>query len=680
LALALAAYGPAYRAGFVWDDDSYVTANPTLEDRAGLVRIWLDAGANPQYYPLVFTSFWIERRLWGLDPTGYHAVNVLLHGMSAVLLWRALGRLAVPGAWLAGALFALHPVHVESVAWIAERKNVLSGVFFLSALVSYLRGALGPLRAQPTGRAAAGGGQGVFFLLSFVLYVLALLSKTVTAVLPASLAFLLVWKRGRLERRDFFWLGSMGVVGFWAASRTAWLEIHQVGAQGEAFELSLVERSLIAGRAFWFYLGKLAWPVPLCFVYPKWEIEPAAPAAWAFLASAVLLFAGLVALRRRLGGGPLAAFLHFAVALGPASGFFNVFPMRYSFVADHFQYLASLGPLSLAAAAGSRAFGGPARLAGRAGAVLLLAVLGVLTWKQAATYRDLETLWRATIERNPAATLAHWNLGRLLEERGDLDAAIAHYRAGLEIEPDHGELLVNLGNALARKGAVEEAIRCFERAIELDPRHPRAHYNLGVLLEQKGDSDRAFQEYLAAVRPLPDPGAIRTDFDKQVFALGRFGELGAAAHGRLAGLLLRSGKNRQAIAHYRAALSFQPDRPDLLANLANALAAEGRLEEAIPFYRRAIQLAPDDAVSHYNLALAYEERSELDRAILEYREALRLDPGFGAAHNNLAILYYKRGDYEAAWKEVEQARRHGVEPRRDFLEALSAKRRPASTF
>lgn len=681
------AYGPAYRAGFIWDDDSYVVDNTTLRDVAGLGRIWLEARANPQYYPMVFTSFWIERRLWGLEPLGYHAVNVGLHAACAVLLWRLLRALAIPGAWLGGALFALHPVHVESVAWIAERKNVLSGAFFLAAALVYVRGALA--RPEGAGRTRAGWRAPV----SFALFACALLSKTVTAVLPVSLAILLFWKRGRLERRDAAWLGAMLVLGASAASRTAWLEVHQVGAQGEAFDLSLVQRCLVAGRAFWFYLGKLVWPVPLSFVYPRWEADAGAAEAWALLVGAVAFFAGLGALVSRLGGGPLAAFLHFAAALAPASGLFNVYPMRYSFVADHFQYLASLGPISLAAAASSALASRVAALQprallprgavaswARAAALVLLLVLGCLTWKQAGSYRDSETLWRATLRANPAATLAHWNLGRLVEDRGRLNEAIFHYRAALAFEPDNVELLVNLGNALARTGALDEALDCFERAVRKHPRHPTARYNLAVVLESKGDTGRALAEYLAALRELPDPAALRTDFQLQVFRKARLGELSAAVHARLGDLLVRLGNSGEAMARLRAALESGPAPAGVLVNLANLLAGRDRPEEAIALYRKAIEAEPDHALAHYNLALAYEQRSDVAGAMAEYREALRCDPGLGAAHNNLAVLYYKLGDYGEAWRAVERARSRGVEPHPDFLRALAAKSPPPPTF
>ena len=341
IAAVLAAYGPALRGGFVWDDPRYVTENPVLTEPSGLYRIWFDVGATVQYYPLVFTSFWIESRLWGLQPLGYHLVNVLLHAANAVLVWRVLRRLSVPGAWLAAGIFALHPVHVESVAWITERKNVLSGLFYLTALLAYLR------FAPPDGEGSARGRPWRFYALAVGLFACALLSKTVTCSLPAAIALLLWWRRGRIGRSDALALLPLFAVGAALALTTIWLEKHNVGAQGQAWELSVVQRCLIAGRALWFYAGKLVWPLPLIFTYPKWQIDAGQWWQYLFPAGAVALPLGLWVLRRRIGKGPLVAALCFAGTLLPALGFVDVYPMRYSYVADHFQYLASIAPIAL---------------------------------------------------------------------------------------------------------------------------------------------------------------------------------------------------------------------------------------------------------------------------------------------------------------------------------------------
>jgi hypothetical protein len=340
LTLVIAAYIPAIMGGFVWDDDDYVTRNPTLSGSGGLQRIWFEIGAVPQYYPLVHTSFWLEFHLWGLWPLGYHLVNVLFHGCSAILLWRVLLRLGVRGAWLAAAVFALHPVQVESVAWITERKNILSGVFYLSALLAYVRFlGLGRGGFGPRGRWG-------WYWLALVLFLCALLSKTVTCSLPAAILLLLWWKRSRLRLNDVLSLVPFFVLGAALGLTTAWMEQHYVGAQGAEWALSWLDRCLIAGRALWFYVGKLVWPARLAFIYPRWQIDSA---LWQYCypLAAVGLVVCLWVLRRRIGKAPLVAALYFGGTLGPALGFINVYPMRFSFVADHFQYMASVGLLTL---------------------------------------------------------------------------------------------------------------------------------------------------------------------------------------------------------------------------------------------------------------------------------------------------------------------------------------------
>ena len=423
--LVFLAYLPALHGGFIWDDDFYVTNNPTLHDLGGLQRIWFKVGAVPQYYPMVHTTFWLEYHLWGLNPVGYHLINVLLHATAAILLWQVLLHLQIPGAWLAAVLFALHPVCVESVAWITERKNVLSAVFYFAAALAYLRFVAleepgGPNRLR-----------WYWYLGALVLFMAALLSKTVTCSLPAALLLVCWWKKGRVQRGDILPLLPFFVLGVGLGLMTAWIEKYHVGAQGAEWSLTFGERCLIAGRALWFYAGKLVWPVHLTFIYPRWKIEPEVWWQWLFPIAAVGVVAGLWLARRRIGKGPLVAVLFFAGTLGPALGFVNVYPMRYSFVADHFQYLASVGLITLCAA-------GLARIP-RIIPATLVVLLGALTWQQAGIYRNLETLWRDTLAKNPDCWMAHNNLGHLLSNQGRIDEAMEHYHKAIQINPNHYE-------------------------------------------------------------------------------------------------------------------------------------------------------------------------------------------------------------------------------------------------
>jgi hypothetical protein len=269
LLIILAAYQQVWHAGYIWDDDSYVTKNATLRDLHGLWRIWFEVAATPQYYPLVHTSFWIEHHLWGLNPLGYHLVNLVLHALGAILLWRGLLRLGIPGAWLAAAIFAVHPVEVESVAWITERKNVLSAVFYFAAALTYLRFETARDEKDQAGQ------RWYLYFASLFLFVLALLSKTVACSLPAALLLVRWWKSGRIKWRDILALLPFFAFGLGLGLLTAWLEKHHVRAEGEEWALTFGQRFLIAGRALWFYASKLLWPANLIFIYPRWDVSAA---------------------------------------------------------------------------------------------------------------------------------------------------------------------------------------------------------------------------------------------------------------------------------------------------------------------------------------------------------------------------------------------------------------------
>src|ERR1017187_5203871 len=342
--ITLLAYLPALHGGFIWDDEAHVTDCQALRTLHGLARIWTEPGAVQQYYPLVYTTFWVQFHLWQLNPFGYHLVNVLLQAMNAILLWLVLKQLRVRGAWLAAVIFAIHPVEVESVAWITELKNVLSATFYLSALLAYER--FQSWDVEKTGEARLWG----FYGLSLGLYVCALLSKTVTCTLPAAILLLVWWKRGRIGGRDVGPLVPFFMAGTGLGLITAWTEKKFIGAEGMEWAFTFTERLLIAGRALWFYAAKVVWPENLIFVYPHWKIDSGQWWQWLFPLGAVVVAVALWMGRERVGRGPLTAMLFFAGTLGPALGFVNVFPMRYSFVADHFQYLASMGLIAAMAA------------------------------------------------------------------------------------------------------------------------------------------------------------------------------------------------------------------------------------------------------------------------------------------------------------------------------------------
>lgn len=561
------AYQQVWHAGYVWDDDSYVTKNTTLHDLHGLWRIWSELAATPQYYPLVHTSFWIEHHLWGLNPLGYHLVNLVLHALAAILLWRALIQLGIPGAWLAAAIFAVHPVEVESVAWITERKNVLSAVFYFATALTYLRFEESRDSEDPGRR------RWYLYVASLFLFVLALLSKTVACSLPAALLLVRWWKTGRVQRQDVLPLLPFFALGLGLGLLTAWLEKHQVRAEGEEWALSFGQRCLIAGRGLWFYAGKLFFPAKLTFIYPRWDVSGAFGWAWLFPAAFAAVVATLWKMRARIGRGPLVALLFFAGTLFPALGFVDVYPFRYSFVADHFQYLASVGLIVLAAA-------GLTRLP-RFVPPILLAALAVLTWKQVGIYRDLETLWSDTIAKDPESWMAHNNLGLVLQQKGQHDEAIAHLQKSLELNPNKFEIQNNLGYSLSMSSRLRDAFPYLEKAVEMNPNYAAVHYNLG-------------------------------------------------------NALLRSGRVAEAIAQLQRAVELDPTYVPALSNLGSAFLQTGQLDESLAHLQKALEIDPDYKPAHFNLANTLLQMRRIEEAVSHLQRVLEIDPADAEAQKNMA--------------------------------------------
>jgi tetratricopeptide (TPR) repeat protein len=625
--LTLLAYIPAMRGGYIWDDNAHITDNAALRSSDGLAKIWFDPKVLPQYYPLVHTTFWVEYHVWQLHPFGYHLVNVLLHAFNAILLLLVLRYLRVPGAWLAAAFFALHPVHVESVAWITERKNVLSGFFYLSSALAYFRFAnvtgdladtslssdIDPLTSTKDGRSWG------LYAFSLFLFVCALLSKTVTCSLPAAILLVLWWKQARIYWRDILTLIPYFVVGALFGLTTVWLEKYQVGAYGEEWALSFLDRCLVAGRALWFYAGKLLWPHNLTFIYPRWLIDAGVWWQYLFPAAALAVISIVWVIRRRMGKGPFVAVAFFAGTLLPALGFFDVYPMRFSFVADHFQYLASIGLIALAAASMTAFFERLGPRQSTIGFVVCMAVVfafGVLVWKQSTIYGDAETVYRDTISKNPHAWMAHYNLGVLLVNRGRSDEVMGHFSEALRLQPDDADAHYNLGVALEKQGRLEEAMAHFSEAVRLRPDYADAHYSMAVILARQSKFEEAISHYSQALRVNPNS---------------------AEAHNNLGVALFSLGKLDKAIEHYRTALKLDPNFGKAHNNLGNALIQKGKLDEAIAHYSRALEIRAPYPEAHNNLGVALAQQGKIDAAIVQFEKALQLKPDYSQARANLVL-------------------------------------------
>ncbi|MGI8905583.1 MAG: tetratricopeptide repeat protein [Candidatus Sumerlaeaceae bacterium] len=515
LALILAPlvlYLPAIGGEFLWDDFDYISQSRTIRSPDGLWNIFFNPRSLPfpygtQYYPLVYGSFWLEYRVWKLNPEGYHLANVLLHGLSAVLIYWLLQQLRVRGAWLCAVLFAIHPVHVESVAWIVERKNTLSLFLALLALRCYLPLAgLGDRSPPPLSRARTTAR----YLGALLLFGASLLAKTVTCTLPAVILVLQYWKRGTLRWKDFGVMLPFFAIGLLAGLPTITAEQHYVGASGSDFDIPLLNRFLLAGSAIWFYAERLLAPWPLSFFYHRWTLDSHSTVQWTLLVAALVTPLALFLARKQISRGPLAAVLIFGGVLFPALGFVNVFPMKFSWVADHFQYHASVSLIALMGAGTSIAMHRLETTTQRKSGTLLvplctiwLAILGTLTWQRAHLFSSQELLWRDTLRHAPHAWIVHQNLAVLLSGKGNLDEAETHARRSLELHPDNPAVYHNLGSMAQARGNLSEAESHYRKAIELQHDLGPALVNLGAVLLVQNRPGEAVTSFLQATQVLP---------------------------------------------------------------------------------------------------------------------------------------------------------------------------------
>jgi protein O-mannosyl-transferase len=624
-------YSPALNGKFLWDDDANVT-HPDLQSPAGLYRIWFEFGATQQYYPLLHTAFWIEHQLWGDRPVGYHIISLAWHLISIVLVYAIVKRLRVPGALLAAALFALHPVMVESVAWITEQKNTLSTMLYLSSMLIYLR--FDESRKLSNWWAALG------------LFLLAILAKSAVVTLPAAMLVIFWWQRGTISwRRDLQPLIPFFVAAILMGIATCYVEWQFVGAAGEEFELAPISRLLLAGRAIWFYLGKLFWPAHLNFIYPRWEVDPSQWWQWIFPLGALGMTVELWALRSRWRA-PLAAWLFFCGALLPMLPFVNQYVFMYTFVCDHFLYVASLGIIVLVSGAAGSLIDRLAKVPRRWAMVLcigVLALLAVKSWSQAKIYLNTTALYRATISGNPDCWMAYNNLGRdlftasqspdVIEQRRLAKEAMEQFRRAIDIRPNYYEAQTNLGTVLSNLGQMREAFQHLHRAIELRPKAVVVHRNFGNALAKTDHLPQAIGEFQVALALRPeDPLTLNS--------------LGAS--------LTQIGNYVTAIEHLQHAVRVKPDYAEARSNLGNALAKSGRLDEAIEELRAATALKHDDAGIANNLGAAYLQAGRANEAIDELRRAVQLNPS-AETHSNLGNALTKAGRLPEAIDELRSA-------------------------
>lgn len=673
LAVGLIAYLPVWHNGFVWDDDTMVANNPLVHAPDGILRMWTTT-EQPDYWPVSLSTFWVEWRLWGLNPAGYHATNLALHLLEAVLLWTLLRRLGIPGALLAALLFVAHPVNVNSVGWIAERKNLMAMLFFLTSIHLFLRSALfrrarleevltdpsEPPRRPPGSTARKGGlraaipnpasvgpegtssdGPDRWYGLSLLAFALAMLSKASVAPLPLVLLGLMAWRR-RVRLREILLLLPFAAVAAALVGVNLWFQTR--GFSTAIREVGWLERILGAGAVVWFYLYKAVLPLHLSFVYAPWHIRPGDPLWWLPLAGALAFTAALW----RLSRPALFGWLYFCVMLLPAMGLTDVYFMRYSLVANHYQHLALIGVVAWAGAAwsGWRLDERWKRLA--AGAVV--AALVALTWSRNQAFRDSGTLFRATLKEDPQAWLAYNGLGLIAAKEGRTAEARDDFERAVQLDPNFSEAYLNLGASERAAGRIPEAVADFRRAIALNPDLPAGYFNLGEIELASGRAADAEADLRRALRLDPGLAEGYLNLGSLELAAGRFPEaradLGravrldpglAAGYLDLAALAFATGHPGDAVPLCQKALALRPAYPQAYYTLGNALQSLGRYPAAAEAFEAELRLQPNDSEGENCLGTAYRAMGQNGEALVHFQRALEIDPRNADARSNFEM-------------------------------------------
>ena len=627
-------YSPALHGDWLWDDDSLLTANRVVQSGTleGLAKLWFNPdGAD--YFPLSYSAFWAQWPFFGTDPGGYHAVSILLHAAGSLLLWRLLVVMRIPGAWLAGLLFAIHPACVESVAWVSELKNTLSLPPFLLSAICFVRHDDASREPGPDARRRST----LFLGAALAWFLVAMLAKTSMVMFPVVLLLHAWWRRGRIGFRDLRAAAPFFVVSLVLGLVTIHYQHGRaIGEEkipvADLFTFGgFLSRMAISGMAALFYLWTALWPANLLPIYPRWEVEPPQPwqlFCWPIVASvgAWLWTARGTAERPTPARHAIFALGFFLLMLLPILGFVTISYMRITWVADHFLYLPLVGPLALLAAAVATRFATiparhqPAALAA-GGAVLTL--LAVASFRYAHAFAGEDALWTHTLATNPDAWQAHNRLGARKFARGDRAGAMSHFENATRLRPDLGETHNNLGTSLMQEGRVDEALAQFSEATERQPHVLQFAVNLGNALIAANRLDEAEACFRGMIDRFPD-------------AVQGWNNLGF--------ILLKRGDHASAVAMLRRAVELQPDSTDARDNLraalraeAERLAREGQMEPAERMYRELLDVLPDDVQLLTNHGVVLYQLRRVDEAVAAFRRALEIDPRAKEAGESLAV-------------------------------------------
>ncbi len=644
LLLVFIVYIPVLNGGFIWDDDVTLTDNPLIRSPdQGLYHIWFTTLPH-DYWPLHYSMLWLEWRLWGMNAAGYHVTNVLIHALGAIVLWRVLLRLRIPGAIAGAMLFAVHPVSVASAAWISERKNTLSLVFFLLSILWYLRSreSAGSAPAAETGKRLGPRG---FYLLSLGGFILSLLSKTSVVVEPVVLLLCCWWLdqppagRTKSSVTGFAWLMRevRRLLPFFALSLvsavvTVWFQRHRaIGTPN--WETSPILERLVGGSwGIWHYLYKALFPLSTTVIYSRWEINTGNPLSFLPALAWVAMLFVLWRYRNSWSRGLWFALAYFTVSLAPVMGVFDMYYLVYSRVADHWSYLALLGAAGLMAGViwgwkGKSEFGSTA-FALKSGVTLILIVgFSILSWQKARVYSDPELLWTDNWKRNPKSWVAPNDLGVALVNKGNVDRGMELFKIAIAANPAEGLPYNNLGMALFNTGKAEESLAAYKKSLELKPNYHTAYFNLAVAQAKLQRWSEAVENYRTVIELRPDH---------------------AAAHNNLGNVLTRLGQTNEAAFHYAEAVRLRPDFAEAHYNLGDVMALQGKEKEALEHYYRAIQYRPAYANARCRLGEYALAHGHLYEASEHYAIALAEEPDSPKANLGLARALSAQGKFAEA--------------------------------
>jgi protein O-mannosyl-transferase len=654
-------FWPALGGDWLWDDAFYITDNIQLRNLSGLWNIWFEPGSQIDYYPVEQTVLWVEWHLWHNDTLSYHVSTLVLHLCSALLVWRLLGKLGLRLAWLGGLLFAIHPVQVESVAWMAELKNTLSLPPLLLAMIFYLDYE----EREKTGD----------YLLALGLFLVALLCKMTVVMFPVVILLYAWWKRSRIGWSDIkvsapFFVLSLAV-GLITILSGVWDVQFNHPEPGDVPAGGFAARLALAGQEIAFYFSKSVLPVGLLPVYPKWTVDPASPVhylPWLILGGAI---GWLWTKRQSWGRHALLGLGFFLINLAPCPGFIPVPNMGFAWVMDHFLYLPIIGLIGLVVAAMGQAEERLAPSLRPVGVGILAAIIMLLAWEShsyAGLYINQETLWTYTLQRNPGAWTAHNDLGMVLADRGQMAEAMEQYEQALKLNPTYAQAYNNLGNAFLQKGQIDEAIAQYKEALKINPNYAGAYNGLGAGLFRKGQVDQAIAQLQKALEINPNYAGARTNLSNVLLQKGRLDEAIAQlqkaleikpnyseAHNNLGLILVQKGQVDEAIAQFQQALKSDSNYADAHNNLGIALMQKGQADEAMAQFQKALESDPDSAKANYDLGVVLSQKGQLDQAIAQYQRALEINPNYAAARYNLGNALAQKGQMDEAIAQYKEA-------------------------